>query len=147
MIDPGHGGRDLGTIGGTGTLEKRIVLATALEIKRQLEAGGRCRVMMTRSRDVFISLAGRVGIGAAAEGPCSSPSMPTAPRARAAAASTPSPTPPSDALAARLAQRENDAGPGRRAAPALGLAGGAAHPDLADAAGNREGGARLARLA
>ena len=44
VIDPGHGGRDPGAIGARGTQEKRIALAAALDLKRRLEAGGRCRV-------------------------------------------------------------------------------------------------------
>jgi N-acetylmuramoyl-L-alanine amidase len=43
VLDPGHGGVDPGAIGRAGTEEKRIVLAAALELKRVLEAGGRCR--------------------------------------------------------------------------------------------------------
>jgi N-acetylmuramoyl-L-alanine amidase len=60
MLDPGHGGKDPGAIGVSGTYEKQIALATALELKRQLEAGGRYRVELTRSRDIFIPLDGRV---------------------------------------------------------------------------------------
>jgi N-acetylmuramoyl-L-alanine amidase len=60
MLDPGHGGKDPGAIGVSGTLEKHVSLATALELKRQLEASGRYRVELTRSRDVFIPLGDRV---------------------------------------------------------------------------------------
>lgn len=60
MLDPGHGGKDPGAIGVSGTFEKNISLATALELKRQLEASGRYRVELTRARDVFIPLDGRV---------------------------------------------------------------------------------------
>lgn len=60
MLDPGHGGKDPGAIGVSGTYEKQVALATALELKRQLEAGGRYRVELTRTRDVFIPLDGRV---------------------------------------------------------------------------------------
>ena len=60
MLDPGHGGKDPGAIGVSGTYEKRVSLATALELKRQLEAGGRYRVALTRQSDVFIPLDGRV---------------------------------------------------------------------------------------
>ncbi|HEY8288823.1 MAG TPA: N-acetylmuramoyl-L-alanine amidase [Acetobacteraceae bacterium] len=60
VIDPGHGGKDSGAIGRAGTLEKNVALATALELKRLLEATGRYRVAMTRTSDVFVSLAGRV---------------------------------------------------------------------------------------
>lgn len=62
MLDPGHGGKDPGAIGVSGTYEKHVAFATAQELKRQLEAGGRCRVALTRSRDVFIPLPGRVAI-------------------------------------------------------------------------------------
>ena len=60
MLDPGHGGKDPGAIGVSGTFEKHVSLATALELKRQLEAGDRYRVELTRTRDVFIALEDRV---------------------------------------------------------------------------------------
>jgi N-acetylmuramoyl-L-alanine amidase len=60
MLDPGHGGKDPGAIGVSGTYEKQVSLATAIELKRRLEAGGRYRVELTRSRDVFIPLDDRV---------------------------------------------------------------------------------------
>ncbi len=60
MLDPGHGGKDPGAIGVSGTYEKHVSLATALELKRQLEAGGRYRVELTRTRDAFIPLEERV---------------------------------------------------------------------------------------
>ena len=60
VLDPGHGGRDPGAIGGSGTYEKQITLAAAQELRRQLDGGGRCRVELTRSRDVFIPLRNRV---------------------------------------------------------------------------------------
>ena len=60
MLDPGHGGKDPGAIGISGTYEKQVALATAFELKRQLEAGGRYRVELTRARDVFMPLDDRV---------------------------------------------------------------------------------------
>lgn len=60
MLDPGHGGKDPGAIGVSGTYEKQVALATAFELKRQLEAGGRYRVELTRARDVFVPLDDRV---------------------------------------------------------------------------------------
>ena len=39
MLDPGHGGKDPGAIGVSGTYEKQVALAAAFELKRQLEAG------------------------------------------------------------------------------------------------------------
>ena len=61
MLDPGHGGRDPGAIGVSGTFEKHISLATAFELRRQLEMTGLYRVVMTRQDDVFIPLDDRVG--------------------------------------------------------------------------------------
>lgn len=62
MLDPGHGGKDPGAIGVTGTYEKHVAFAAAQELQRQLAAGGRCRVALTRSRDVFVPLEDRVGL-------------------------------------------------------------------------------------
>lgn len=60
VLDPGHGGRDPGAIGTKGTQEKAVVLAAAQELRRLLEASGRCRVAMTRSGDRFVPLGDRV---------------------------------------------------------------------------------------
>ncbi len=60
MLDPGHGGKDPGAIGISGTYEKQVALAAALELKHQLEASGRYRVALTRTRDAFIPLDDRV---------------------------------------------------------------------------------------
>jgi N-acetylmuramoyl-L-alanine amidase len=60
MLDPGHGGKDPGAIGYSGTYEKQVSLAAAFELKRQLEAEGRYRVALTRTHDVFIPLDERV---------------------------------------------------------------------------------------
>jgi N-acetylmuramoyl-L-alanine amidase len=60
MLDPGHGGKDPGAIGMSGTYEKQVSLATAFELRRQLEAGGRYRVELTRTRDAFVPLEERV---------------------------------------------------------------------------------------
>jgi N-acetylmuramoyl-L-alanine amidase len=60
FIDPGHGGVDPGTIGISGVYEKHITLAMARELKRQLERTGRFKVILSRSRDVFMRLRDRV---------------------------------------------------------------------------------------
>ena len=62
MLDPGHGGKDPGAIGATGTYEKHVALAAAQELQRHLAGAGRCRVELTRGRDVFIPLQDRVAI-------------------------------------------------------------------------------------
>jgi N-acetylmuramoyl-L-alanine amidase len=62
VVDPGHGGHDPGAIGARGTLEKTIVLATALELRRALQATGRYRIELTRTDDRTVSLAERLGL-------------------------------------------------------------------------------------
>ncbi|GAA4489316.1 hypothetical protein GCM10023157_38570 [Gluconacetobacter asukensis] len=62
MLDPGHGGKDPGAIGVSGTYEKHIAEAAAAELQRQLLASGAYRVAMTRMDDRFIPLEGRVEI-------------------------------------------------------------------------------------
>ncbi|MBB2206534.1 N-acetylmuramoyl-L-alanine amidase family protein [Gluconacetobacter takamatsuzukensis] len=62
MLDPGHGGKDPGAIGVSGTYEKHIAEAAAAELRRQLLASGAYRVAMTRADDRFIPLEGRVEI-------------------------------------------------------------------------------------
>lgn len=119
VLDPGHGGKDPGTIGVAGTYEKRITLAAAQELKRQLEAGGRCRVAMTRSRDVFVPLDGRVEFARKREAALFiSLHADSAPGARGASVYTLSDR-ASDGLSARLAQSQNaaDAAGGLRLPP------------------------------
>lgn len=109
VLDPGHGGKDPGTIGVNGTHEKRITLAAALELKRQLEAGGRCRVALTRTRDVFIPLDDRVEFARRREAALFiSLHADSAPGARGASVYTLSDR-ASDSLSARLAQTQNSA--------------------------------------
>lgn len=60
VIDAGHGGIDPGCIGCIGTYEKNIVLSTALDVARRLEASGRYKVFMSRSNDTFVTLENRV---------------------------------------------------------------------------------------
>jgi N-acetylmuramoyl-L-alanine amidase len=60
MLDPGHGGRDPGAIGPARTQEKHITLSAAVQLRRALEQGGKVRVAMTRTRDVFVPLPNRV---------------------------------------------------------------------------------------
>ena len=109
VLDPGHGGRDPGAIGTTGVQEKRIVLATALELKRRLEAARTCRVQLTRSRDVFVPLSDRVEFARRRDAALFlSLHADSAPGARGASVYTLSET-ASDAMSAALALRENRA--------------------------------------
>lgn len=60
VIDPGHGGVDPGAVGHNDLYEKKVVLALAKELKKQLEDTGQYRVLLTREDDVFIRLHERV---------------------------------------------------------------------------------------
>lgn len=63
IIDPGHGGRDPGAPGLSGTtLEKDLTLAMAKELADLLEQRGRVRVAMTREDDKYLTLEQRAGI-------------------------------------------------------------------------------------
>lgn len=66
VIDPGHGGRDPGAQGVRGTWEKNVVMTVARELQRELLAGGRYRVMLTRSSDSYVALRERVARASAA---------------------------------------------------------------------------------
>jgi len=57
VLDPGHGGRDPGTIGVSGVREKDITLAIALKLGRMITADmPGVKVVYTRSTDVFVPL-------------------------------------------------------------------------------------------
>ncbi|WP_445504001.1 N-acetylmuramoyl-L-alanine amidase [Microvirga sp. G4-2] len=60
VIDPGHGGIDPGANSVGGVFEKDLVLSFAQKLQKALEASGRYKVLMTRDKDVFISLGDRV---------------------------------------------------------------------------------------
>ncbi len=62
VIDAGHGGRDPGTIGVSGTHEKIITLKASQELRRQLVATGRYEVVLTRSDDTYVDLEERLRI-------------------------------------------------------------------------------------
>ncbi len=146
MLDPGHGGKDPGAIGVSGTYEKQVALATAFELRRLLEAGGRYRVAMTRTADQFVPLEDRVG-HAQEHGADLFVSMHadalTDHGVRGASVYTLAPN-ASDAQTAQLAQRENSAD--RFAGPAFRVP-----PDVARILASlvqretRVGSARLAR--
>jgi N-acetylmuramoyl-L-alanine amidase len=61
VIDAGHGGHDRGGIPGQRIAEKDMTLDVALRLRNVLSANG-YHVVMTRSDDVFVPLAGRVAI-------------------------------------------------------------------------------------
>jgi N-acetylmuramoyl-L-alanine amidase len=59
VIDPGHGGKDPGTVGRHGTTEKDVTLKVAALLRDMLGKLPNTRVLMTRERDVFIELEDR----------------------------------------------------------------------------------------
>jgi N-acetylmuramoyl-L-alanine amidase len=61
VLDPGHGGRDGGTIGAKGTLEKHLTLSTAKLLAEQLTSAG-AKVIFTHSDDRYVSLGYRISI-------------------------------------------------------------------------------------
>ena len=63
LIDPGHGGRDPGAPGVSGTSrEKDLTLALSRELADLLEQRGRVRVALTREDDRYLTLEQRAGI-------------------------------------------------------------------------------------
>lgn len=55
VLDPGHGGEDVGAIGASGSCEKDFTLNVALKAKQLLEQDSRIKVEMTREDDRHIS--------------------------------------------------------------------------------------------
>lgn len=62
VIDAGHGGKDTGTIGPKGLMEKDLVLDVALRLGRLITERLGAEVVYTRSNDVFIPLEERTKI-------------------------------------------------------------------------------------
>lgn len=58
IIDPGHGGQDVGAVGVSSLQEKQVVLAISQQVARILEQQG-IQVRLTRDSDYFVTLEGR----------------------------------------------------------------------------------------
>lgn len=65
VLDPGHGGPDVGAQAKTGDEEKEVVLEVAKKLRDQLIKTGRYRVVMTRDDDTFVPLDERLAIARA----------------------------------------------------------------------------------
>ncbi len=61
IVDPGHGGKDPGTIGIGGVYEKNIILPISQEVAALLERQG-VQAVLTRNADYFVDLAPRVAM-------------------------------------------------------------------------------------
>ncbi len=68
VLDPGHGGKDPGTISPGGLKEKDIVLKVAKKIAAKLRSELGYEVILTRETDVFIPLEERTAIANSKEG-------------------------------------------------------------------------------
>jgi N-acetylmuramoyl-L-alanine amidase len=62
VIDPGHGGDDIGVKGPAGTLEKDVTLAVARRLKGVIEGRLGMRVLLTHEDDRRVDADGRVAI-------------------------------------------------------------------------------------
>lgn len=68
VVDPGHGGHDVGAVGHNGILEKNVNLGVARELKRYLERESDLQVVLTRSDDSYLELADRAEIANSSHG-------------------------------------------------------------------------------
>ncbi len=63
VIDPGHGGRDYGAPGYLkGVHEKKVVMAIARRLARKIRAELKCEVVLTRTKDRYLTLEERTAI-------------------------------------------------------------------------------------
>ena len=63
VIDPGHGGRDYGAPGYyKGVHEKKVILQIGKRLAQKIQAELKCEVILTRSRDKFLTLEERTAI-------------------------------------------------------------------------------------
>jgi N-acetylmuramoyl-L-alanine amidase len=111
VIDPGHGGIDSGAIV-NGSVEKELVLGFAKAVATKLETDGRLTVVLTRQDDTFVPLSERVALArAAGAGLFVSLHADTLAEATDVAGATVYTVSEraSDAAAARLAAKENNA--------------------------------------
>lgn len=69
IIDPGHGGKDSGTIGFFGVPEKDITLAVADKVVKTLKQKG-FSAILTRDKDQFVALDGRTVLANNCKQPC-----------------------------------------------------------------------------
>ncbi|MCP4574405.1 MAG: hypothetical protein GY838_18805 [bacterium] len=68
VIDPGHGGHDVGAVGRLGILEKDVNLDVARELRRFLRRESDLEVVLTRERDEHVELADRAEVANRADG-------------------------------------------------------------------------------
>ena len=62
IIDPGHGGKDPGAVGYSGTLEKDIALDVAKRLEKKISKNMKVKTVLTRDEDIFLKLGERTRI-------------------------------------------------------------------------------------
>ncbi len=62
VIDPGHGGHDVGAVSRRGIMEKDVNLGVAKELRRYLERESDLKVILTRDNDSYLELPDRAEI-------------------------------------------------------------------------------------
>ena len=62
VIDPGHGGKEVGAVGGGGLMEKDLTLAICRKLASQIEKRLKARVILTRGGDQLVSLDERTAL-------------------------------------------------------------------------------------
>ena len=62
VLDPGHGGKEVGALGGNGLMEKDLTLAICRQLADSLAAKTGARVVLTRNDDELVSLEQRTAI-------------------------------------------------------------------------------------
>lgn len=62
VLDPGHGGRDPGAIGVSGTEEKDVTLSICRQIRDMLASRRDLKVILTRDSDEYLALPSRVAV-------------------------------------------------------------------------------------
>lgn len=62
VIDPGHGGKDVGALGADGLLEKDVTLAIARKLASSLATKTGARIVLTRDDDAVVSLDQRTAL-------------------------------------------------------------------------------------
>ena len=62
VIDPGHGGKEVGAVGPGGLLEKDVTLAVARKLAASLASKTGARIVMTREDDSLVSLDQRTAV-------------------------------------------------------------------------------------
>lgn len=68
VIDPGHGGDDVGVRGGSGLEEKQLTLEVTQRLRAMLESRLVARVAVTRDADLAVSADDRAGMANSARG-------------------------------------------------------------------------------